>query len=211
MNTSKKISIPLLLIGSLAAFTASAQVTTTTGTNGVTTTVTNTATPPATFTIEGGLTQIYQALETSTNWAVWAGYGHSVQGVGRSVVFGDIGYNFNDYVGIVVGYDYLWGNGGHELNSVKGGMTLQLPMRPFAFIGSTVLTNLTCTPVVFDLVATADGGNDVGNIVGGGVDFDVYAFGNLQIHAGIDYENRSGEGIWNGDYVNFHAALSRNF
>lgn len=195
----------------LAAIPLQAQVTSTTGANGVVTTTTNTATPPATFTIAGGLQELGQAIETSTNWAVFTGYGHSINGIGRNLAFLDVGYDFNDYVGAVVGYDYLWGNGGHELNGVKGGLTLQLPMHPFAFLGTSFLTNLVARPLVFDYVATPQGGSTVANIAGAGVDFNVYSWGNLEIHAGVDYETRTGDGAWDGNYVAGHLAISRNF
>jgi hypothetical protein len=188
-----------------------AQVTTTIGTNGVPVTTTNTATPPANFNkIGAALKLIGQTLSESTNWAAAAGYGRDVSGGDRNVAFAQLAYNFNDYVGLVLGYDYMFGAPGHQFNSVKGGMTLQLPMHPFAFIGSTFLTNLVCTPLVFDEIATSSS-SSVANIVGAGVDFDLYNFGNLAIHAGVDYENRTGDAVWSGDYALFHFALTRNF
>ena len=204
----KHITVLLIAAAASAVLPVRAQVTTTTGTNGVTTTTTNTATPPASFT--AGLEQIGDAIASATNWAVVGGYGHSVTGVGRSVLFTEAAVNFNPYIGAVLGYDYLLGNGGHEFNSIRGGITLQAPLHPFAFIGSTFLTNVVCTPLVFDQVATSSTGT-AANIVGGGVDFSVYSFWNLELHVGADYESRSGDAQWDGEYGLVHAALSRNF
>jgi hypothetical protein len=207
------VGLAAIAVVSLAV-PSQAQNTTTVGTNGVSVTTTNTSTPPPVFadaSFTAGVREIGQAISTSTNWVVFAGYGHTINGVGRNVAFADVGYNFNDYVGMVLGYDYLWGNGGKQFNSVRGGMTLQLPMHPFAFIGTSSLTNLVVTPLVFEFVATAQGSSAVANVAGGGIDFNLYAFGKLEIHAGVDYETRTGSGSFDGNYALGHIALSRNF
>lgn len=146
----------------------------------------------------------------STNWVAVGGYGHSVSGTGRNLAFGEIGMNFNDYAGVIFGYDYLWGNKQHQFNSVKGGLTLQLPMHVFAFTGIPALTNIVASPVAFDQVATSSS-SSVANILGGGLDVHIVPFWNLQLHGGADYENRSGDSVWGGNYWFFHLAITRNF
>lgn len=153
---------------------------------------------------------IGNTIETSTNWAVIGGYGHSATGIGRNIAFAEIGYNFNDYVGLAIGNDYLWGNGQQQYNSLKGGITLQIPMHPFGFLGSTSLTNIVCTPLVFDQIATSKS-STVANLLGGGVDFKLYAFANFWLHGGVLYENRTGDSVWGGNYYLGYFAVSRNF
>jgi len=159
----------------------------------------------------GGLQQIGDAVSSSTNWTAIAGYGHSTSG-NKSLLFADIAYNFNQNVGIVGGYDYLFGNGNSQANIVKGGVTLSLPMHPFAFLGSTFATNITCTPFVADLLATPkNSGAGIGNIMTTGVNFDVYSFKNFELGAGVQIEKRTGQGDWDGSYYLVHLAISRKF
>lgn len=151
-----------------------------------------------------------KTIENSTNYAVVFGYGHSITGTGKNLGFGEVAYNFNPYVGLALGYDALWGNKQHQFNSLSGGVTLQMKVHPFAFIGSTFLTNVVCTPIAFDQVATSKA-STVANIIGAGVDFDAFNFSNWGLHLGIDYEKRTGDPVWDAEYVLGHIALSRNF
>lgn len=166
-------------------------------------------TPPASF--GAGVSEIGKAITSSTNWAILGGYGHSVDSGDKNIVFADLAYNFNDYVGVVIGYDYLWDGQGHELNSLKGGATLQVPLHPFTFIGSTFLTNIVCTTFVGDLIAQPQNGSTVANIVTTGVNFNLYAIKNLELCAGVQYEKRTGDGRFDGNYALLHIALTRNF
>ena len=153
-----------------------------------------------------------QAIENSTNWNALTGYGHSISGTGKNLTFVDVAYNISDNVGFVVGYDYLWAN--HQVgsfNAVKGGVNLQTTIHPFAFLGSTALTNILVQPFVADLLATPQGSGNIGNIVTTGVNWDFFSFKNFALGAGIQYENRTGQGNWDGNYILGHIAISRKF
>lgn len=163
--------------------------------------------------ISGGIQEIGQAIAASTNWTVIGGYGRATAG-NRNLAFADAAYNFNQNVGIVAGYDYLWSKGQvSQANIVKGGITLSAPIHPFAFLGSTFLTNTIATPFVSDLLATPSGNNNsgIGNIVTGGVNFDIVSFKNFELVSGIQYENRMGQSYWDGNYILIHLGISRRF
>jgi hypothetical protein len=163
--------------------------------------------------ISGGIQEIGQAIAASTNWTVVSGYGRSTSG-NRNLAFFDVAYNFNENVGIVAGYDYLWSKGQQsQANIVKGGITLSATIHPFAFVGSTFLTNVVATPFAADLLATPSGNNNsgIGNIVTAGVNFDVLSFKNFELVSGLQYENRMGQGYWSGNYLMEHLGISRRF
>lgn len=150
-------------------------------------------------------------IGSATNWTAIAGYGHSTAG-NKNVVFADVAYNFNANVGVIVGYDYLFGNGNSQANIIKGGVSLSATIHPFAFIGSTSLTNIVAQPFVADLLATPKNSSvGIGNIVTTGINFDIYKFKNFELDAGIQYENRTGQGFWNGSYILGHIGISRKF
>ena len=155
--------------------------------------------PPADW-YQMALTQ----LSTSTNFAVIGGYGHTIKGTGKNLVFGEVGYNFNNYVGVVGGYDYLWGAGKHQFNSLQGGLSLQAPFHPFG------LTSLVVAPTVFDQIATSSS-SSVANVMGAGLDTKWLIGPQLYFHAGIDYEKRTSDSVWAGEYGLVHLALSGNF
>ena len=164
-------------------------------------------TPP---TFGQGLKDMATAVTSGTNWTLLSGYGHSTAG-NNNVAFAALGYNFTDSVGLVLGYDYLWNAQHNEFNSLKGGVSLQTQIPIFAFVGSTVLTNIVCQPFVADLLATPRSGNAIGNILTTGVNFDVYAVKNFEITVGGQYEKRVGQGDFDGNYILFHVGLSRRF
>jgi hypothetical protein len=150
-------------------------------------------------------------ISGSTNWVVDTGLGHSVQGTGRSLVWGQVGYNFNQNVGLALGYDYLWGSGHTSFNQVSGGITLQMPIHPFAFIGSTFLTNVLVTPWAGQFMATASKGNVVSSITTAGINYDIVKIKNLTLSALAGYEKRAGSGYFDGGYGLVGVALRRNF
>jgi hypothetical protein len=164
-----------------------------------------TATPSFT----AGLTQMEQAITSGTNWSIAGGYGHSTTG-NNSLAFGDVIYDINDSLGAVVGYDALSGSGTTLYNSIKGGMTLKTQIYPLAWTGVAALAKIPAQPFGGDLVATSKDGS-VGNIVTTGINFNIYSFSRYTIGAGVQYENRTGEGVFNGNYLCFHAAFSRSF
>lgn len=204
-----KWTLGLAAIALMLASPSHAQNTVTTGANGVVTTTTNNPTPPAQFVSpQLALETLLSSATTISNWVADVGYGHSVSGVGRNLAFVTLEYDFDNYAGLMVGYDYLWGNGGHELNALKGGMTLKMPLTPFASLG---YTNITATPFAFDLITTPSGGSTVGNVVGGGIDFKLTSIGKVNIHAGGEYESRSGEGAFDGNYIAGYIAATTSF
>lgn len=157
-----------------------------------------------------GLREIADAISSSKDWTVVAGAGRSTTG-SKNLAFADVAYAFNDNVGAVVGYDYLWSRGNDQLNAVKGGLTLQATIHPLAFIGSTFATNIVGTPFVSALVATPKSGDNIGLITTAGINFDVYRFKNFSVDSGFQLENRTGQGEWNGNYLLIHLGLSRKF
>lgn len=155
----------------------------------------------------------------ATNWTVVGGYGRSLESStklgNKNVAFAAVAYNFTENVGLIAGYDTLWSGSGatksSTFNSLKGGLTLQLPTHPFAFIGSTFLTNVVATPFAGDVLATPKNGDAIGNIVTTGINFDLFAIKNFEVVSGFQYEKRTGQGDWDGNYILFHAGLSRRF
>ena len=157
-----------------------------------------------------GIEQIASALG-SAPWTIVGGYGRSTTG-NKNVGFSQVAYNFNQNVGLVFGYDVLWGGTMlHQTELVKGGITLSAPIHPFAFIGSTALTNVVGTPFVADLLAQPQGDANLGNLIVTGINFDLYKFKNFEIVAGAEYVNRSGQGAWDGNYICGHIGISRRF
>lgn len=162
-----------------------------------------------------GLQEMAGAVSSSTNWTILGGIGRSTTG-NRDIAFGAVAYNFNENVGILAGMDTLWAphqSQVQQVNVLKGGITLSAPIHPFAFIGSTFLTNIVGTPFGMALVASPSGGSSdsIATIAGGGVNFDIVGFKNFELVAGIDYENRTGSGYWDGAYAMFHFGVSRRF
>ena len=178
-------------------------------TSGGTTVITNTGS------FSDGFKIMAQAITSGTNWTVLGGYGRSTKSMltsrGNNIAFMDVAYQFDGPVGLVAGYDYLWAKGQSQANAVKGGVTLSATIHPLAFVGSTFLTNVVGTPFVGDLLATPKNGNAIGNIVTTGINFDLVAIKNFELSLGAQYENRAGQGVWDGNYVLGHAALTRKF
>jgi uncharacterized protein YegP (UPF0339 family) len=143
-------------------------------------------------------------------WSIVTGYGRGLKG-NKSVAFGALAYNFNENVGIILGEDYLWRGNSGFWNNIKGGITLQLKAHPFAFIGSTPLTNVVATPFVTECVATPRGSANLGNVMTAGVNFEVYAFANFAVDLGVQMENRVGQDYYSGNYLLGHVGLTRKF
>lgn len=167
--------------------------------------------PSADASFLDGLKEAAQAVTSGTNWDVIGGYGHSLSG-NNSLEFVDVAYDFNANVGIVLGYDALEGNGTHEFNSIKGGVTVQVDIYPLKWTGINALENIKGTPFVGDLIATSPGGN-VADIVTTGINFYVWSFdsGKFIVDAGAQYENRIGDGQFDGNYVLAHVGIHRSF
>ena len=156
-----------------------------------------------------GLKTMEQAITSGTNWTFIGGYGHSLKG-NNNLAFVDVAYDFNENVGVVVGYDALSGSGQSQFNSLKGGVTLKTTIYPLAWTGVASLARIPGQPFVGDLVATSRDGS-VGNIVTTGINFNVYSFSRYVVDVGVQYELRAGEGVFNGNYGLIHAGISRSF
>ena len=157
--------------------------------------------------------ELATAVSTATNWTFVAGGGRSTTGQ-NNVAFADVAYNITQNVGLIIGGDFLWSKNASSWNTVKGGIALQATMRPFAFLGGTNwLTNIRATPFVANCIAEPFGGGSasIGNIVTGGLQFDVATWKQFKFSFGGQYENRSGQGIWNGNYLLGQLGFSRTF
>ncbi|MDE2100611.1 MAG: hypothetical protein KGL39_25430 [Patescibacteria group bacterium] len=150
------------------------------------------------------------AVTSGTNWTIVGGYGHSLKGK-NNLAFADVAYDFTANVGVVVGYDVLWTKGANQFNSVKGGVTLQTDIYPLKWTGVNLLSGIKGTPFVGALLATPKGGGNVGTILTTGINFDVVDFSKFSFDLGFQYENRSGQGQWDGSYGLVHLGLSRRF
>ena len=194
-----KILKAVLIFGLLGALTISASAQTT-----------NSA--PS---VQNGLQEIADAISQSTNWAVAPFYGRATTG-NKSAAGVIAVWNFNDNVGVIGGYDRLWSSGqASQANMVSGGLKLQVSIHPLAFTGLAALTNIVATPYVASLVATPTGGTSnnggLAAINRAGLELEIMQWKGLELHAGIDYGNRTGAGYYNGNYVDFNVAISRGF
>lgn len=151
-----------------------------------------------------------------TNGAVGGGYWHSTSG-SYNIVNGDFIYNVtkSDSVlgaGLIVGYDYLWGNGkgNHVWNDVKGGFQLTSTFYPLKSLG---YTNFLVKVFGGDTLANPHGSKTtgVGNIVFTGVDHSWTIYKHLDFHLDPMYQNRSGQAQWSRNYIGINGFLSLGF
>lgn len=160
-------------------------------------------------------------LTQGSSWAFVGLYGRSTANFANSkginLVSGDLLYSFSPgqsnvlETGLIIGYDYLWTRGAGEANAIKGGLSLGIPMRPFSWVGSTMLTNITGEPFVGDCLATPQGASSIGNIVLYGLDIQAKKFGGqYSWDLGVGGETRSGQGQFDGNYIWLHTAITRN-
>ena len=167
--------------------------------------------PPSNDPIVSGIESAAQAALSSTNWTAAAVGGVDTTGK-KYLVAGEFAYGFNQYVGLIAGVEGLYSKGTKsQFSAVKGGLTLSYPLHPFACLGSTPLTNIVASPFVSDQIATPSGGSNLGNLLIYGLNFNVLAFANFELVAGFDYEQRTGQGFWDGDFYLIHAGLNRRF
>lgn len=149
-------------------------------------------------------------LTSGTNWSIQTGGGFS-SSHGNALAYALVAYDFTANVGVIAGYDALYGKGSQQENAVSGGITLQTTMQPFAFVGSTFLTNIIAQPYVAILVATPKGGNSIGEVTETGANFEVYKFSRFSLDLNIGYQNRTGEGSFDGNYFTGGLGLTRRF
>ena len=83
---------------------------------------------------------------------------------------------------------------------------------------SSQIMTFMVTPFAALVIATPVSGNQnnggIGQIALTGIDWESPAIGFLwgtRAHLGGFYENRTGQGAWNGNYLGLHAAFSKGF
>jgi hypothetical protein len=166
-------------------------------------------------TFAGGVKQMYQAFETATNWNVAVGYGRGFSGVNNNLAYADLAYNIvtsdsGAGVGLVLGDEILFGKGHPQISTVGGGINLNAVIAPLGFLGGS-FTNFTAKVWAADLVATPQAANDVGNLVITGASFKIVDVKNFEIGASAGWENRQGQGRYDGNYGLFMLTATRMF
>ncbi|MDE2105576.1 MAG: hypothetical protein KGL39_50585 [Patescibacteria group bacterium] len=163
-------------------------------------------TGPAGLSVQG----LFDTFIASTNAAFTAGGGRGLTG-NKNLFFADYLYKFNANAGLLLGYDHLWGSGQSQDNVVKGGLNLQATLIPFKSFG---LTNFVVQPFAAYLVATPTGGPNsggIGAIAVGGVDYKYALTTAMSLDMGVLFENRTGQGYWDGNYVALEGAFRWGF
>ena len=150
-----------------------------------------------------GVTEIYQAFESATNWTVPIGGGRGLSGQNNNLAFVDLAYNIVTTtnglgVGLVVGDEIIFGKGKPQVSTVAGGISFDGTIAPFGFIG---LKSFTCNVSVADLMATPQNGNAIGNLVVTTASIHSFTFKNFSIGPAISWENRQGQGRYDGNYI----------
>ena len=158
---------------------------------------------------------IWQAIQAGT-WAAGGGYERGLVG-NKNIASGEVAYNFTNGIGVLFGNDVLFGKGKPQQETFKGGVSLQATIHPFAFIGSTSLTNLSGQIVVSDAIAQPNGnGNNIGNIVVTSLAIHVFDLSKIKLNnfdfvVAPNFENRQGQGNWSGNYFGVQLFLRRMF
>lgn len=121
-------------------------------------------------------------------------------------------HDFNDNAGLILGYDYIWGNktNGSVANALRGGLNLKTEIQPLQVFG---VTNFVARPFVAELVSTVLSGPNVGQaglVSVAGIDFDLMRFKAGNWHLGGIYENRTSQGWASGNYALIHTAFTLN-
>lgn len=146
---------------------------------------------------------------TGPGWTAGGGYGHSVSGVGRNIAGMGVAYDFKTTpVGLYLGYDALWSRSQSVQNTVKGGITINATIEPLAFAG---YTNMTATLYAGELMATGIGNNVVGAITVAGAKIHLLNVKNFELHLDPWYENRQGQGYWDGHFLGAFIMATRTF
>jgi len=160
----------------------------------------------------GGIEQIGEAFTSATNWTADASFGRGLSGGDNNIAFVGAAYNFVDNVGIIAGYEIIYGKGKPQVSTVAGGITLNGSIKPLAFFGGTGWTSkLSGRLYVNDLLATPRNGNALGNLIITGISFNIVSFKNFEFVAGASYENRQGQGKYDGGYALINLGITRLF
>jgi hypothetical protein len=153
-------------------------------------------------------------LMSVTNFVGYAGGGYALSG--PKTYLADVGvvYNINNYVGLVAGYDWLRIEGKNGVNQetanvIKGGCTLS-----YSF-PAPVFTNVMLTPYGLTLVATPTKGTDnnggVGLITAFGMGETLWHDKSLSLKLTEGFENRTGEGAFDRNYLTLDLAIAYGF
>ena len=168
-------------------------------------------------TLLGGVLGKFGLVTDPTNYAFGTFIGKSASGNQTSAgVF--VIENVNNYVGVMLGVDHLWGGGKiGSANIVSGGLTIKDAMWPLRYFTSNTNTwayNARVTPYAALLAGSALGntgsaGGGLAAIVRTGANVDLFTFKNFIVGLGGDYGTRAGSGNYNGNWydVTFNARI----
>jgi hypothetical protein len=172
---------------------------------------------------QNGIFPDVQALAedvVNSPWGASAGFGRSTTGnkdVAYVLITDQLVTNIGGTAfssGPIVGYDELFAPHVKQVNSLSGGWQLSLTQHPFAFIGKTFVTNFVTSELAYTLVATPRlSTSPIGSITGTALTLDPYPHGlwNFHIKALGAYEDRTGQGLFNGNYWIFGGVISHDF
>jgi hypothetical protein len=114
--------------------------------------------------------------------------------------------------GLVIGIDDIRAGSLSQANVLKGGVTLNANVYPFKNFGAT---NFFVTTYAFSLVATPTSGTSnnggIGQLSGAGASYEQHFTKNLSLELGGFYENATGEGKYNGNYLGVLFGLHYRF
>lgn len=151
-------------------------------------------------------------------WGASAVYGRSFSGEGKNLAGVIVTYDLVTNVdntgfssGPIFGYDEVFGLHQHEINTLSGGWDFGETGHPLSFIGSTVLTNIETTEIVYQLVATPRGGNDIGSITGTALTVNCGEWNGFHLKLLAAYENRNGQNQGNGNWGIIGGAITHKF
>ena len=173
-------------------------------------------------TLSHSLQELWDVTAGSTNGAVVMSAGRGLTG-NKNFVAADYIYNLNQNAGLIFGYDYLFSNdkrmGAAQANILKGGLNLQAqlyPLKRFSTDTNSFAHNFHVTPFASVLIITPINGTSnnggIGQATIAGADWESpLLFNKVHLHLGGYYENRTGQGAWDGNYAALHAAVSYGF
>ena len=168
------------------------------------------------------LQELWDVTAGSTNGAVVLSAGRGMTG-NKNFMSADYVYNLSQNAGLIIGYDYLFSNdkrmGAASANILKGGLNLQAVIYPFKRFSSdtnSFADTFHVTPFAALLIITPASGTSNNGGIGQasliGADWESpLLLKKVHLHLGGFYENRTGQGLWNGNYVALHGAVSYGF
>lgn len=169
--------------------------------------------------LSGGITEILSSVglvTDPTNYAVVPFVG--IKSDGKQFAAGLLAIeNVNNNLGVVAGFDTLWGGGKiGSANIVSGGLTLKEQTHPLAFVSTnSFFQNFTLTPYAVALVGTPINGTSnngglaaIGRV---GANLDIYNFKGFEIGIGADYGNRAGAGNYSGNWFDGIFTIRKGF